>query len=254
MVFVDGRDPTARFTGLAEVYAQGRPGYPPEAVDFVLATCHLGSGSVVVDVGCGTGISSRLFAARGLRVIGIEPNADMRARASAERGSVVEYHDGRAEATGLPQESADAVLSAQAFHWFEPEPALREFHRILRPPGWVVLLWNARDREDPFTRRYAEIVERLPDARRSDAISLKAEDLTRGGLFHEARVRRFPNGQVLDEDGLVVRALSSSYAPREREGREAYVEAIRSLFRTFVHDGHVTLRYHTLVYVARRNG
>jgi ubiquinone/menaquinone biosynthesis C-methylase UbiE len=124
MVFVDGRDPTARFTGLAEVYAQGRPGYPPEAVDFVLATCHLGSGSVVVDVGCGTGISSRLFAARGLRVIGIEPNADMRARASAERGSVVEYHDGRAEATGLPQESADAVLSAQAFHWFEPEPAL----------------------------------------------------------------------------------------------------------------------------------
>src|SRR5712691_10919508 len=102
MAFADGRDPTARFTGLAELYARSRPGYPAQAVDFVLATCNLRSGSALVDVGCGTGISSRLFAARGLHVIGIEPNADMRARAAAEPGPVVEYRDGRAESTGLP--------------------------------------------------------------------------------------------------------------------------------------------------------
>jgi SAM-dependent methyltransferase len=254
MASPDRRDPTARFTGLAELYAQARPGYPPEAVDFVLATCHLGSGSVLVDVGCGTGISSRLFASRGLRVIGIDPNADMRARASAEGGPTVEYRDGRAESTGLPPASADAVLAAQAFHWFEPDTALREFHRILRPRGWVVLLWNARDREDPFTRGYAEIVERLPDSKRADAISLEAEELARGGLFHEVGVRRFPNLQILDEDGLVGRALSSSYGPRDPEGRESYAEAMRRLFRTFVRDGHVALRYHTLAYVARREG
>lgn len=213
----DGRDPTSRFTGLAELYARGRPGYPPEAIDFVLATCHLESGSVLVDVGCGTGISSRLFAARGLHVIGIDPNADMRVRASAEGGPVIEYRDGWAESTGMPPGSADAVLAAQAFHWFEPDPTLREFHRILRPRGWMVLFWNTRDSEDPFTRGYSAIVERLPDSRRSEAIGLEAEDLTRGGLFQEALVRRFPSAQVLDEDGLIVRALSSSYAPRERE-------------------------------------
>src|SRR5438132_13665342 len=90
MASSEGRDPTVRFTGLADLYTQSRPTYPLEAVDFVLATCNLGPGSVLVDVGCGTGISSRLFAARGLRVIGIEPNAEMRVRALAEHGPAVE--------------------------------------------------------------------------------------------------------------------------------------------------------------------
>jgi len=252
MASVEGRDPTARFTGLANLYAQSRPAYPREAVDFVLATCHFGPGSVLVDVGCGTGISSRLFAARGLRVIGIEPNAEMRARASAEHVPVVEYRDGRAESTGLPAASADAVLAAQAFHWFDPEAALREFHRILQPEGWVVLFWNTRDREDPFTRGYSEIVDRLPDSKRSDAIDFEPTNLTRGGLFKDAEARRFPNAQVLDETGLVTRALSASYAPREKGNREAYAEAMRGLFRTFVRDGRVTLRYTTLVYLAQR--
>jgi SAM-dependent methyltransferase len=252
MAFAEGRDPTARFKGLANLYAQSRPTYPREAVDFVLATCHLGPSSVFVDVGCGTGISSRLFADRGLRVIGIEPNAEMRARASAERGSAVEYRDGRAESTGLPAASADTVLAAQAFHWFEPEAALREFHRILRPQGWVVLFWNTRDREDPFTRGYSEIVDRLPDSKRSDAVDFEPTNLTRGGLFKDAGSRRFPNAQVLDEDGLVTRALSSSYAPREEGSRDAYAEAMRGLFRTFVREGRVTLQYTTLVYLAQR--
>jgi SAM-dependent methyltransferase len=252
MVFAEGRDPTARFKGLANLYAQSRPTYPPEAVDFVLATCHLGPGSVFVDIGCGTGISSRLFADRGLRVIGIEPNAEMRARASAERRPAVEYRDGRAESTGLPAAFADAVLAAQAFHWFEPEAALREFHRILRPQGWVVLFWNTRDREDPFTRGYSEIVDRLPDSKRSDAVDFEPTNLTRGGLFKDAGARRFPNAQVLDEDSLVTRALSSSYAPREKRSRDAYAEAMRGLFRIFVREGRVTLQYTTLVYMAQR--
>jgi SAM-dependent methyltransferase len=252
MAFAEGRDPTARFKGLANLYAQSRPTYPPEAVDFVLATCHLGPGSVFVDIGCGTGISSRLFADRGLRVIGIEPNAEMRARASAERGPAVEYRDGRAESTGLPAASVDTVLAAQAFHWFEPEAALREFHRILRPQGWVVLFWNTRDREDPFTRGYSEIVDRLPDSKRSDAVDFEPTNLTRGGLFKDAGARRFPNGQVLDEDSLVTRALSSSYAPREKRSRDAYAEAMRGLFRIFVREGRVTLQYTTLVYMAQR--
>src|SRR4051794_33099588 len=97
---------TERFTGLAQLYAKSRPGYPDAAIDFLMDRCGLRPGSVAVDVGCGTGISTRLFAQRGLRVIGVEPNADMRRQAEAAavlpEVPTPEYRDGRGEATGLP--------------------------------------------------------------------------------------------------------------------------------------------------------
>src|SRR5207253_2179038 len=154
------RDPLNRFTGLADLYARSRPDYPTVAIDFILQHCGLGAGALVVDIGSGTGISSRLFAARGLRVIGIEPNADMRRQADAEpeHRSLIVYQDGKAEATGLPDGSADAVLAAQAFHWFAAEDALREFRRVLRPGGWVIVMANERDESDPATAAYGKIV------------------------------------------------------------------------------------------------
>src|SRR5215469_5985255 len=127
-------DPLGRFTGLAGDYARHRPEYPEAAIAFIMTRAGLTSQAVVVDVGSGTGISSRLFALRGLMVIGIEPNDDMRRQAEAEPFAGTQpptYRAGRAEATGLPDGIADLVLSAQAFHWFEPAPALAEFRRIL---------------------------------------------------------------------------------------------------------------------------
>src|SRR5438128_10355687 len=104
--------PTERFTGLAGLYSQYRPAYPAAAIDFVVSRCGLNDESMLVDVGCGTGISTRLFAARGIRVMGIEPNADMRRQAETESlasgAPRPTYQEGRAEATGLPDASADA--------------------------------------------------------------------------------------------------------------------------------------------------
>jgi ubiquinone/menaquinone biosynthesis C-methylase UbiE len=161
-------NPTGRFTGLAGLYARCRPDYPPAAVQYILSHCRLTPGRVLVDVGSGTGISARLLAAHGLRVLGIEPNADMRLQAEAEPwegpAPAPTYCDGRAEATGLPDAQADAVLSAQAFHWFAAEPALREFHRILRPGGWVALMWNERDGSDPCTASYGAVIRTFQDA------------------------------------------------------------------------------------------
>src|SRR5207253_2470333 len=100
---------------------------PDDALDFIVERCGLDGTTTLVDVGCGTGISSRLFAARGIPVIGVDPNDEMRGRAEAAAvpaGPRPVYRAGRAEATGLPDGAAAAVLAAQAFHWFEPGPAL----------------------------------------------------------------------------------------------------------------------------------
>lgn len=99
-------DPISRFTGLSGAYSKYRPTYPMRAVDYILDRCGLERDSVLVDLGSGTGISSQLFARQYMRVIGVEPNADMRREAESKPDDELEqritYVDGRAESTGLP--------------------------------------------------------------------------------------------------------------------------------------------------------
>jgi SAM-dependent methyltransferase len=254
-------NPTGRFTGLADTYSRFRPSYPAQAIDFIMARCGLVKESLLVDVGCGTGIASRLFAARAIEVVGIEPNIEMRCAAVAttqnvESDSTVTYRAGRAEATGLPTESADAVLSAQAFHWFEPVATLREFHRILKPPGWAILMWNERDERDPVTAAYGEVIRTA-----NDAATVEGPRQTRAGNvlrtsphFRKAEQVTFHNQQVLDEEGLLGRAFSASYAPREANTKEAWIDRLKLVFSQHQRDGTVVLRYRTSIYVAQRNG
>src|SRR5918912_4461776 len=107
-------NPTGRFSDLADLYPRHRPDYPAGAVDRVIERGGLAGDALLVDVGCGTGISSRQFAARGVRVLGIEPNDEMRARAEKVPpgpGPAPEYRRGRAEQTGLPGGVAQVVLA-----------------------------------------------------------------------------------------------------------------------------------------------
>jgi SAM-dependent methyltransferase len=252
-------NPTGRFTGLANLYARCRPGYPPEALDFIMTHCGLGRGSLLVDVGSGTGISARLFAWRGISVLGIEPNGEMRTRAEAEslppHLPAPVYQEGRAEATNLPDTTADAVLAAQAFHWFEPEPALREFHRILKPNGWVVLLWNERDESDVFTAAYGAAVRATPDAAAVEVPRGQAgEPLLTSPLFQDARRVVFHYQQELDEEGVLGRAFSASYAPRDPAVADAFAAELRRIFARFQQAGKVALHYETAVYVGLRRG
>lgn len=257
MAELNQQNPTGRFTGLAEGYAKYRPTYPPAALDHVLTRCGLCPGSLVVDVGCGTGISARLLAGRGLRVVGVEPNDDMRRQAEAApppAGAVPpEYRKGRAEATGLSDGAADAVVAAQAFHWFDAPAALAEFRRILRPGGWVALLWNERDESDAFTAAYGEVLRREPETAGVEAPRGRAgEPLLTSPLFEQAERRAFTHEQRLDEEGMLGRALSASYAPREPSRVAAFTAGLRDAFRRFQQDGFVVLRYETSVYTARR--
>jgi SAM-dependent methyltransferase len=249
-------DSTGRFTGLANVYARHRPSYPSAAVDLVLDRCGLKPGDLLVDVGCGTGISSRLFAARGLRVIGLEPNAEMRAPAEAERvaqGPLPEYREGRAEQTGLADGCAAAVLAAQAFHWFDPAAALAEFHRILRPGGWAALLWNERDESDPATAAYGRVVRTGPNSAALEASRARAgEPLLHNALFCNGDRVVLHNQQELDEEGLLGRSFSASHAPREPAAVAEFTAALRRVFAEYQRQGKIVLHYGTSVYLAQR--
>src|SRR5262249_12216970 len=159
------------------------------------------------------------------------------------------YREGRAEATGLADATANAVLAAQAFHWFDPSTSLREFHRILKPDGWVALVWNERDETDACTAAYGAVIRSTRGA--AGVESGRAESgaaLLVHPLFREGELRVFRNEQRLDEEGLLGRALSISYAPREPEAVESYLGRLRDVFRAQQQGGTVTLRYQTSVY------
>jgi SAM-dependent methyltransferase len=212
---------------------------------------------VLIDVGSGTGISSRLFAARGLEVIGLEPNADMRAAAAATavdaRVPRPTYREGTAEATGLPDEAADVVLAAQAFHWFERDAALAEFYRVLKPDGWLVLVWNERNERDPFTAAYGTVIRTAPDASVVEVPRGQAGAvLLTSPLFRDAERVVFANEQVLEEEELLGRAFSASYAPRDPSTATAWANSLRIVFSRHQQEGKVVLRYETAVYLARR--
>ena len=247
-------EPEQRFCGLAESYGRFRPDYPACALDWIIAYGQLTAGSLMIDLGAGTGIASRAFAARGLRVIGIEPNDEMRARALQQGGpEAIDYRQGSAEATGLPAEIADLVLAAQAFHWFKPDRALAEAYRVLKERGCLALLWNERDLEDPFTSAYGDLVRAFPDAREVESVRQEAgHHLLESTRFREARRQEFEHFQLASLEELIGRTFSASYAPRDPVVVEKAGDDLRQLFRTHEREGCVVIRYRTSVYIARR--
>ncbi|MBX9771389.1 MAG: class I SAM-dependent methyltransferase [Candidatus Obscuribacterales bacterium] len=249
-------DPQGRFTGLAQIYAKARPTYPEAAVDFIVEKCGLNADSLLVDVGCGTGISSRLFAERKIPTIGIDPNDDMRREAiyenSKQRIEWLSYIGASSEHSGLQDGVADAVIAAQAFHWFKPEPTLEEFVRILKPSGWCILMWNERDDRDDFTRQYSEILHAVPGAR---SVEVKrgesGNDLLESPLFYGAGKVDFENQQEMDEQGLLGRASSASYVPKAGEDFVKLMEGLKLLFAKNQNNGQVVMKYVTSVYFAQ---
>lgn len=123
-----------RFSGFADLYDANRPS-PPGELGAVLSSYVRVAHPVVVDVGSGTGLSSRWAGEWARSVIGIEPSVDMRRRAAERGGGNVSYLAGTSERSGLADDCADIVLAVQAMHWMEPTSTLREVARLLRPGG-----------------------------------------------------------------------------------------------------------------------
>jgi len=251
-------DGSARFTGRAGYYAQNRPGYPAEVINWLKREAGLKPSSIVADVGSGTGISSQLFLQNGNFVFAIEPNSDMRkvAEAALESHAGFRSIQGKAEATTLPSSSVDFVVCAQAFHWFDIEASRIEFLRILKQYGSVVLMWNKRrDDSSSFMRGYEEILRQYG----GDYETRWRKQ--RGGI--EESVRRFfqstpfravsiENLQKIDLSRLKHGFLSASYAPLPGDpAHESAVIRLESLFERYANAGTVIFEIDTQVYVGR---
>jgi len=245
-------DPTMRFSKRVENYLKYRPGYPPEIIQLLEAECALTTQSVIADIGFGTGRLTELFLENGNHVFGVEPNAEMRAageRVLAQYANFLSM-DGTAEATTLPNQSIDLIAAGQSFHWFNRDKARTEFTRILRPSGWVVLIWNGfhADRS-PLIKGYQEVMVRYGTDYQE--VNRELSDLDVESFFPKGncRLTRFPYKQVFDFEGLKGRFLSASYAPEPTHPRfEEMLHDLRGVFDANQRAGKVDFHYETEVY------
>ena len=249
-------DPTRRFSSRVENYVKYRPGYPPQVLDVLRDECGLTARSVVADIGSGTGIFSEILLRNGNPDYGVEPNAEMRAAGERLLADFPNFNSvaATAEATALPDRSVDFVTAAQAFHWFDRQRTRAEFGRILKPGGWIVLIWNDRQTDStPFLRDYEALLQKYA----TDYAEVRHKEL------NLARVREFvgteavtmttlPNRQVFDFEGLLGRVLSSSYAPDVGHPiHEPMRKRLDEIFRQHQIGGTVAFEYDTQVYCAQ---
>ena len=250
-------DATTRFSRRVNDYVRYRPGYPEELERALRQRVGYHHDHVVADIGSGTGISSRYFLDRGNTVYAVEPNADMRSAAEEWLGSYSKFHSvaGRAEHTTLAEHSVDLVAAAQAFHWFDPPLARREFERVLKPGGAVVLLWNERKLDaSPFLVDYEKLLQEISeDYRRLSARNVTSDDqMDRFFGPEHWGSEEFPNRQGFDLAGLIGRALSSSYVPLAGHARhDETLDRLRGLFARHAVDGRVWFEYATRLFWGR---
>ncbi|HWY76835.1 MAG TPA: class I SAM-dependent methyltransferase, partial [Verrucomicrobiae bacterium] len=207
----------------------------------------------IADVGSGTGILTELCLKNGNVAFAVEPNEEMRAAADRLLAGYPGFRSikGTAEATALPDQSVDLIVAGQAFHWFDRQRARSEFARILRPGGWVVLIWNdRRTSSTAFLRDYEELLQtcavdyRAVDHKQVDAAAI-------GSFFEPGPLKRsvFENRQVFDFEGLKGRLLSSSYAPEPGHPKHTpMIEKLDLIFHKHQQNGRVVFEYDTLVY------
>lgn len=243
---------TERFSSRVANYIKYRPSYPATVLELLSVRCGLAATSVVADVGSGTGILTELLLETGAEVYGIEPNREMREAGERLLHDYGRFHsvEGTAEATTLSDACVDLVTASQAFHWFDVQKSRRELGRILRPRGWVALVWNERpleavpllDEYDALLRRHCPDYDRVREMRAD-------EGKMREFFGHRPEGAVFANRQSFDYAGLEGRLMSSSYAPEAgHPEHEPMIAGLRDLFERHRRAGKVLFPYRTLVF------
>ncbi|MGC4015461.1 MAG: class I SAM-dependent methyltransferase [Luteolibacter sp.] len=245
---------TTAFTGKAEDYQSARPSYPADWFSALERLGLLAAGTVVADIGAGTGLLTAGLLDHGAIVTAVEPNDAMRAACDAALGHRSGYRSvaGTAENTSLADGSIDLITAAQAFHWFQIEEARNEFLRILKPTGQVALVWNDRIAKDPLQQQLAEIMEELGGVTRNAVLSQANKAGVPAFFNGPCRMLECPNEQMLTREGLHGLMFSRSYMPRRDspEGARVIAETNR-VFDHFAESGQVRIRYRTITMLGR---
>lgn len=253
------KDSTKRFSDKVDYYDKFRPRYPKKLIGFLESETGLNAASVIADIGSGTGISSEIFLKNGNTVFAVEPNDEMRNAAEMNFRTFQNFVSikGTAEHTSLDHSGVDFIVCAQSFHWFNNERSRREFLRILKPEGWLILVWNERKTSGSgFLKEYDELLIRVSD----DYENINHTNITNASLdifedfFGKGKVflKVFYNEQVFDMNGLKGRTLSCSYVPRE--GHPDYnimMKGLEELFEKYNEKGKVKFEYDTKVFYGR---
>lgn len=253
------KDPTKRFSARVENYVKYRPSYPREIIQLLEEACGLTAEALIADIGSGTGKLSELFLEYGCRVIGVEPNNEMRKGGEQQLSRYPNFTSqaGRAEATGLAEASVDFITAGQAFHWFDTEKTRLEFARILRLGGWVVLVWNSRRASrSPLMQAYDQLIDTYGTDSQKVSHS-QFTDVVLAGFFAPGgfSLKTFDYTQVLDFEALKGRLLSSSHAPLESHPNHIpMLESLAEIFEDYQVNGNVTMEYDTEVYYGQLSG
>jgi SAM-dependent methyltransferase len=248
--------PTERFSSRVERYLKYRPHYPKEIISALREHTGLAPNHIIADIGSGTGFSAELCLDNGNFIYGIEPNKPMREAGDHYLRTYKNFRsiDGTAEKTGLEDHSIDYIIAGQAFHWFKFDEAYKEFQGILRPNGWLVILWNDRQTDTtPFLIDYEQLLldfgTDYTEINHRNIDSQKVRDFFRGKPIMELR---FNNVQVLDYNGVEGRLLSSSYVPNIGDPKyDAMLERLHAIFSKHAQNRHIDMRYTTLLYVGQ---
>ncbi len=243
------------FSGRSRYYSLARPGYPTDIIGFLRDRIGLSPSFTVADIGAGTGLLSKLFLENGNSVFAVEPNNEMLSTAVETMRGYSGFHtvNGTAENTNLEARSIDLITCGQSFHWFNVELASPEFKRILKPGGYVLLVWNDRlPNEGGFNWEYEKICIRYSPAYHSSGSTV----LTREGFeqFFESGYEEhtFPNSQALDMEGVKGRYKSASYAiSASHENYSALIRSLEDGFNKYEKDGFVKIEYETKVFLGR---
>ncbi|MBS1514825.1 MAG: class I SAM-dependent methyltransferase [Bacteroidetes bacterium] len=244
---------TTRFSDRVENYVKYRPHYPAAIIPYLKEKTGLSEEKIIADIGSGTGISSLLFLKNGNKVYGVEPNKEMREAGEKFLEGYTNFIsiNGTAEDTTLNNDSIDVIVCGQAFHWFDMEKCKKEFMRIIKRDGYVVLMWNERNtKNSQLLSDYENLIKKFGTD--YDKVCQQDERVNENiKIFFDKRgydVELIESFQKFDFEGFKGRLLSSSYVP---QNNEEMISELKTLFDRYQINGEVKFEYHTNIYTGQ---
>ncbi len=247
---------TENFTNKADAYEKYRPSYPNEYIDYLVSSTMVNEDSIVADIGSGTGKLSRQLLEKGLKVIAVEPNDEMRMKADQTLKQNAQFISikATAENTSLNHNSVDLITVGQAFHWFDKEKFRFECERILKQDAKVALVWNSRDISSELTRESEYICRNMCSEFKGFSGGIGDTPDVYKSFFRDGKYdfESYQNDLELDYEGFMGRYISASYSPKKTDKEYVgFISALTDLFKNYSNSGKILFPNITRSYLGK---